>query len=345
MGKETVVKPVKSEKSNEVSGKMEALKNAVSNIEKEFGKGSVMRLGDGPLEKVAVISSGIMSLDYAMAVGGFPKGRIIEIYGPEMGGKSTMAMIAVAQAQRLGGTCAYIDVEQAMDLNYAKNLGVDVNNLLLSQPDYGEQALTIVEELVSSGAVDIVVVDSVAALTPKSEIEGEMGDPTMGVQARLMGQAMRKLVSVVNKSGTILIFINQLRQKIGVMFGNPETTTGGNALKFYASIRLDVRRVEPIKDKDVGIGGRGRIKVVKNKVGPPFRETVVDNIFGKGVDLEADLINMAINKNIIQKSGSWYSYNEDRIGQGIDSAKEFLYNKPEIALEIHNQVKRILFGE
>jgi recombination protein RecA len=340
-----VVKPVKSEKQVIDPDKNIALQNAVANIEKTYGKGSLMRLGDEPMKKVQVIPTGSLSLNYALAVGGVPRGRIIEIYGPEMGGKSSLCMQIVAQAQKLGGTCAYVDAEQAMDLNYAKKIGVDVANLWLSQPDYGEQALSIVEELVCSGAVDLVVVDSVAALTPKSEIDGEYGDAQMGAQARLMGQAMRKLVSIVAKSNTTLIFVNQLRMKIGVMFGNPETTTGGNALKFYASVRIDARRVEVIKDVNgVAIGSKNRIKVVKNKVGPPFRETIVDIIFGKGIDYLSDLINMATERNVIQKSGSWYSYKGDRIGQGIDSVKEFLLTKSELQDAIQKETEKILFG-
>jgi recombination protein RecA len=342
MAKEKLIKLEKQEASLE---KKIALQNALANIEKNIGKGSVMRLGDKPIDKVPVITTGCLSLDYALVVGGLPRGRIVEIYGPESGGKSSLAMQIVAQAQKLGGTCAYVDAEQAMDLNYANSIGVDVSNLYLSQPDSGEDALSIVEELVSSGAIDIIVVDSVAALTPKSEIEGEMGAATMGVQARLMGQALRKLVSVVGKTKTILIFINQLRQKLMVTWGSNEITPGGNALKFYSSVRLDIRRIESIKDKDsLVVGNKVKIKVVKNKVGPPFREVVVDIIFGKGIDFVADLVNIAVEKNVIQKSGSWYSYKDEKIGQGIDSVVEFLYNKPEVKKEIHQEVSKLLFN-
>ncbi|MCK9428753.1 MAG: recombinase RecA [Candidatus Omnitrophica bacterium] len=336
---------MKLEKQEASLEKKIALQNALANIEKNIGKGSVMRLGDKPIDKVPVITTGCLSLDYALVVGGLPRGRIVEIYGPESGGKSSLAMQIVAQAQKLGGTCAYVDAEQAMDLNYANSIGVDVSNLYLSQPDSGEDALSIVEELVSSGAIDIIVVDSVAALTPKSEIEGEMGAATMGVQARLMGQALRKLVSVVGKTKTILIFINQLRQKLMVTWGSNEITPGGNALKFYSSVRLDIRRIESIKDKDsLVVGNKVKIKVVKNKVGPPFREVVVDIIFGKGIDFVADLVNIAVEKNVIQKSGSWYSYKDEKIGQGIDSVVEFLYNKPEVKKEIHQEVSKLLFN-
>ncbi len=338
-------KNLKSEEQDSViTSKMSVLKAAMQKIEKDYGKGSIMKLGDGPIEKPSVISTGCLSLNNALGVGGLPRGRIIEIFGPEMSGKSTVAMQIIAQAQKLGGICAYVDAEQAMDLSYASKIGVDVANLLLSQPDWGEQALGIVEDLVVTAAVDVIVVDSVAALTPKSEIEGEFGVATMGAQARLMGQAMRKLTSTVAKTRTILIFINQLRQKIGVMFGNPETTTGGNALKFYASVRLDVRRIEIIKDKDEVIGGKTRIKVVKNKVAPPFKETIVNIIFGKGIDTLADLINVAVDKNVIKKAGAWYSYKEEKIGQGIDSVVEFLHNRGELTDEIYKETSKILLG-
>jgi recombination protein RecA len=322
--------------------KLQALKIAIDQIEKQHGKGSIMRLNEGPIAKIDAISTGSISLDAALGIGGVPRGRVIEIYGPESSGKTTICLHIIAEAQKTGGLAAFIDTEHAMDIAYAKKLGVDVNNLLLSQPEFGEQALEIVETLVRSNAIDIIVVDSVAALTPRAEIEGEMGDPTMGVQARLMSQALRKLTSAISKSKTSVMFTNQLRQKIGVMFGNPETTTGGNALKFYASIRMDVRRIEAIKDGTNVIGNRTRVKVVKNKVAPPFKEAQFDILYNEGISKLGDLIDTAVEKNIIVKSGSWFSYKEDRIGQGRDSVKVFLQANPNIAKEIDTELRKQL---
>lgn len=320
------------------NGRQTALQTAFETIQKNFGTGAVMRLGDKPIQEYDVISSGCLSLDIALGVHGYPKGRIIEVYGPETSGKTTMCLHAAASVHKAGGTVAFVDMEHALDLNYAKKLGVDVNNLLLSQPEYAEMALEIVNQWVTSNAVDLVIVDSVAALVPKSEIEGEMGDAQMGIQARLMSQAMRKLTGVASKSNCALMFVNQLRQKIGVMFGNPETTTGGNALKFYASLRLDVRRVETIKVGDKSIGNRTRIKVVKNKVAPPFLETIVDIVYGKGIDVVADLIDTAVTYDVIQKSGSWYAYNNERLGQGRESTKEYFIDKPELLTELRTKI-------
>ena len=322
--------------------KLQALKIAIDQIEKQHGKGSIMRLNEGPIAKIDAISTGSISLDAALGIGGVPRGRVIEIYGPESSGKTTICLHIIAEAQKTGGLAAFIDTEHALDIAYAKKLGVDVNNLLLSQPEFGEQALEIVETLVRSNAIDIIVVDSVAALTPRAEIEGEMGDPTMGVQARLMSQALRKLTSAISKSKTSVMFTNQLRQKIGVMFGNPETTTGGNALKFYASIRMDVRRIEAIKDGTNVIGNRTRVKVVKNKVAPPFKEAQFDILYNEGISKLGDLIDTAVEKNIIVKSGSWFSYKEDRIGQGRDSVKVFLQANPIIAKEIDTELRKQL---
>jgi len=322
--------------------KLQALKIAIDQIEKQHGKGSIMRLNEGPIAKIDAISTGSISLDAALGIGGVPRGRVIEIYGPESSGKTTICLHIIAEAQKTGGLAAFIDTEHAMDIAYAKKLGVDVNNLLLSQPEFGEQALEIVETLVRSNAIDIIVVDSVAALTPRAEIEGEMGDPTMGVQARLMSQALRKLTSAISKSKTSVMFTNQLRQKIGVMFGNPETTSGGNALKFYASIRMDVRRIEAIKDGTNVIGNRTRVKVVKNKVAPPFKEAQFDILYNEGISKLGDLIDTAVEKNIIVKSGSWFSYKEDRIGQGRDSVKVFLQANPIIAKEIDTELRKQL---
>jgi recombination protein RecA len=322
--------------------KLQALKIAIEQIEKQHGKGSIMRLNEGPIAKVEAISTGSISLDAALGIGGIPRGRVIEIYGPESSGKTTICLHIIAEAQKAGGLAAFIDAEHALDIGYAKKLGVDVNNLLLSQPEFGEQALEIVETLVRSNAIDIIVVDSVAALTPRAEIEGEMGDPTMGVQARLMSQALRKLTSAISKSKTSVMFTNQLRMKIGVMFGNPETTTGGNALKFYASVRMDVRRIEAIKDGTNVIGNRTRAKVVKNKVAPPFKEAQFDILYNEGISKLGDLIDTAVEHNIIVKSGSWFSYKEDRIGQGRDSVKTFLQNNPKISEEIDTALRRKL---
>ena len=322
--------------------KLQALKIAIDQIEKQHGKGSIMRLNEGPIAKIDAISTGSISLDAALGIGGVPRGRVIEIYGPESSGKTTICLHIIAEAQKSGGLAAFIDTEHALDIAYAKKLGVDVNNLLLSQPEFGEQALEIVETLVRSNAIDIIVVDSVAALTPRAEIEGEMGDPTMGVQARLMSQALRKLTSAISKSKTSVMFTNQLRQKIGVMFGNPETTTGGNALKFYASVRMDVRRIEAIKDGTNVIGNRTRVKVVKNKVAPPFKEAQFDILYNEGISRLGDLIDTAVEKNIIVKSGSWFSYKEDRIGQGRDSVKVFLQANPAVAKEIDTELRKQL---
>lgn len=320
--------------ADERESKLQSLKNAIDQIEKQHGKGSVMRLGEGPIQQVEVISTGSISLDAALGIGGIPRGRVIEIFGPESSGKTTLCLHIIAEAQKNAGICAFIDAEHALDMAYAKKLGVDVNNLLLSQPEFGEQGLEITETLVRSNALDVIVIDSVAALTPRAEIEGEMGDPSMGVQARLMSQALRKLTSAISKSKTSVIFTNQLRMKIGVMFGNPETTTGGNALKFYASVRLDVRRIEAIKDGTNVIGNRTRVKVVKNKVAPPFREAIFDILYNEGISKLGDLIDTAVEHNIIAKAGSWFSYKEERIGQGRDSVKKYLLDNPNIAKEI-----------
>jgi recombination protein RecA len=322
--------------------RQQALRIALEQIEKQHGKGSVMKLSEGPIAKIDFISTGSISLDAAIGIGGIPRGRVIEIFGPESSGKTTICLHIIAEAQKKGGIAAFIDTEHALDIAYAKRLGVDVNNLLLSQPEYGEQALEIVETLVRSGALDIIVVDSVAALTPRAEIEGEMGDPTMGVQARLMSQALRKLTAAISKSRTSVMFTNQLRQKIGIMFGNPETTTGGNALKFYASLRLDVRRVEAIKDGQSVIGNRVKVKVVKNKVAPPFRETQFDILYNEGISQIGDLIDVAVEQNIIAKSGSWFSYKEERIGQGRDAVKKFLQESEKLHAEIRQIVRQKL---
>jgi recombination protein RecA len=323
--------------------RLQALKIAIDQIEKQHGKGSIMRLNEGPIAKVESISTGSISLDAALGIGGIPRGRVIEIFGPESSGKTTICLHVIAEAQKNGGVAAFIDAEHALDIAYAKKLGVDVNNLLLSQPEFGEQALEIVETLVRSGALDIIVIDSVAALTPRAEIEGEMGDPTMGVQARLMSQALRKLTSAISKSKTSVMFTNQLRMKIGVMFGNPETTTGGNALKFYASVRLDVRRIEALKDGQSVIGNRTRVKVVKNKVAPPFKEAQFDILYNEGISRLGDLVDTAVEANVIVKSGSWFSYKDERIGQGRDSVKQFLQTNQPVAQEI-DTVLRKKFG-
>ncbi len=328
--------------ADDKESRAQALKIALEQIEKQHGKGSVMRLGEGPIAQVEVISTGSISLDAALGIGGVPRGRVIEIFGPESSGKTTLCLHIIAEAQKNGGICAFIDAEHAMDMGYAKKLGVDVNNLLLSQPEFGEQGLEITETLVRSGALDVIVIDSVAALTPRAEIEGEMGDPSMGTQARLMSQALRKLTSAISKSKTSVIFTNQLRMKIGVMFGNPETTTGGNALKFYASVRLDVRRIEAIKDGTSVIGNRTRVKVVKNKMAPPFREAQFDILYNEGISRLGDLIDTAVEHNIIAKAGSWFSYKEERIGQGRDSVKKYLQDSPAIAKEIDIEMRRKL---
>ncbi len=318
-----------------------ALDVAVSQIEKQFGKGSIMRLGNrGAVAAVDVIPTGSISLDFALGIGGMPRGRVVEIFGPESSGKTTLALEVIAQAQKLGGMAAFVDAEHALDATYAKKLGVDIDNLLVSQPDNGEQALEIVEVLVRSGGVDVVVVDSVAALVPRAEIEGEMGEAQMGLQARLMSQALRKLTGVVSKSKTCLVFINQLREKIGVMFGNPETTTGGRALKFYASVRVDIRRIASIKDGDSIIGGRTRVKVVKNKVAAPFREAEFDILYGEGISREGDLLDLAVEHKLVDKSGTWFAYNGERLGQGRENAKQFLRDNPETAQTIEDRLRK-----
>ena len=320
-----------------------ALDIAVGQIEKQFGKGSIMRLGQrGAIAPVDAIPTGAISIDYALGIGGMPRGRVVEIYGPESSGKTTLALQVIAEAQKAGGMAAFVDAEHALDAAYAQKLGVDLENLLVSQPDNGEQALEIVEVLIRSGGVDVVVVDSVAALVPKAEIEGEMGDAQMGLQARLMSQALRKLTGVVSKSKTTLIFINQLREKIGVMFGNPETTTGGRALKFYASVRIDIRRIASIKDGDQVIGGRTRVKVVKNKMAPPFREAEFDIMYGEGISREGDLLDLAVEKRIIEKSGAWFAYAGERLGQGRENAKQFLKENPDIRQIIEDRVRKEL---
>ncbi|WP_017753830.1 recombinase RecA [Calidifontibacillus oryziterrae] len=322
-----------------MSDRKAALEQALKQIEKQFGKGSIMRLGEQSERKLATISSGSLALDIALGIGGYPRGRIIEVYGPESSGKTTVALHAIAEVQKQGGTAAFIDAEHALDPIYAEKLGVNIDELLLSQPDTGEQALEIAEALVRSGAVDIVVVDSVAALVPKAEIEGDMGESHMGLQARLMSQALRKLSGAINKSKTLAIFINQVREKIGVMFGNPETTTGGRALKFYSSIRLEVRRAETIKQGNEMVGSRTKIKVVKNKVAPPFKTAEVDIMYGEGISIEGEILDIASELDIVQKSGAWYSYKEERLGQGRENAKQFLKENPDVSKEIQMQVR------
>ena len=320
--------------------KEKALDAALSQNEKAFGKGSIMRMGqDNAHADIEGISTGSLGLDMALGIGGLPRGRIVEIYGPESSGKTTLALSVIAQAQKKGGTCAFIDAEHALDPSYAKKIGVDLENLLISQPDAGEQALEIADTLVRSGAIDVLVVDSVAALVPKAELEGEMGDSHMGLQARLMSQALRKLTSTIARSNTLVIFINQIRMKIGVMFGNPETTTGGNALKFYASVRLDIRGIGKIKDKEDIIGSQTRVKVVKNKVAPPFKVVDFDIMYGEGISKTGELVDLGVKANVIEKSGAWFSYNGDKIGQGRENAKIFLKEHPDIALEIENKIK------
>ncbi|MBI4429592.1 MAG: recombinase RecA [Ignavibacteriales bacterium] len=330
------------ENNNNKEAKIQALKIAIDQIEKQHGKGSIMKLSEGPIAKVDSIPTGSISLDAALGIGGIPRGRVVEIFGPESSGKTTICLHVIAEAQRSGGTAAFIDAEHALDVAYAKKLGVDVSNLLLSQPEFGEQALEIVETLVRSGALDVIVIDSVAALTPRAEIEGEMGDPTMGVQARLMSQALRKLTAAISKSKTSVIFTNQLRQKIGVMFGNPETTTGGNALKFYASVRLDIRRIEAIKDGQNMVGNRTRVKVVKNKVAPPFKEALVDILYNEGISKLGDLVDTAVDQGVIAKSGSWFSYKDERIGQGRDAVKAYLQTNQKLVQEIDTQLRKKL---
>ena len=324
------------------AAKLKALQATIDKIEKDYGKGTIMKLGDQPKFEVSVIPSGSIALDHALGIGGYPRGRVIEIYGPESSGKTTLAIHAIAQAQKQGGIAAIIDAEHAFDRSYAKNLGVDLDTLLISQPDNGEQALEIADNLIRSGAIDIIVIDSVAALTPKAEIEGEMGDSKMGLQARLMSQALRKLTANISKTNTCCIFINQLREKIGVMFGNPETTTGGNALKFYASVRLDIRKVTGIKDGDQIIGNQVRVKVIKNKVAPPFRKTEFEITFGEGISKVGEIVDLGVEYGIIQKSGSWYSYNGSKLAQGRDATKSLLKDNPELMDELEALIKQAI---
>ncbi|WP_395009265.1 recombinase RecA [Undibacterium sp.] len=330
-------------KTDNSADKSKALAAALAQIEKQFGKGSIMRLADGAsIEEVQVVSTGSLGLDIALGVGGLPRGRVIEIYGPESSGKTTMTLQVIAEMQKLGGTCAFIDAEHALDVGYAQKLGVNLNDLLISQPDTGEQALEITDALVRSGSVDLIVIDSVAALTPKAEIEGDMGDSLPGLQARLMSQALRKLTGSINRTNTTVIFINQIRMKIGVMFGSPETTTGGNALKFYASVRLDIRRTGSIKAGDEVIGNETKVKVVKNKVAPPFKEAHFDILYGAGTSREGEILDLGADCKIVEKSGSWYSYNGEKIGQGKDNARNFLIERPALAHEIENKVREQL---
>lgn len=333
------------EKNQMNKEKLKALQLTMDKIEKSYGKGSIMRMGDHPHEDVPAIPSGSIALDVAMGVGGYPKGRIIEIYGPESSGKTTLAIHAIAEAQKAGGIAAFIDAEHAFDPYYARKLGVNIDELLISQPDNGEQALEIADNLIRSGALDIVVIDSVAALTPKAELEGEMGDSKMGLQARLMSQALRKLTANINKTKTCCVFINQLREKIGVMFGNPETTTGGNALKFYASVRLDIRRIGQIKDGDEVNGNNVRVKVVKNKVAPPFRKAEFDIMYGEGISRSGEIIDLGVNYNIIKKSGSWFSYGETKLGQGRESVRKLILDNPELAHELETKIIEAITGK
>jgi recombination protein RecA len=323
--------------------KAKALQAALAQIEKQFGKGSIMRLGEGEvIEDIEVVSTGSLGLDIALGVGGLPRGRVVEIYGPESSGKTTLTLQVIAEMQKQGGTCAFIDAEHALDTGYAQKLGVNLQELLISQPDTGEQALEIVDALVRSGSVDLVVIDSVAALTPKAEIEGEMGDSLPGLQARLMSQALRKLTATIKKTNTMVIFINQIRMKIGVMFGSPETTTGGNALKFYASVRLDIRRIGSIKKGEEVIGSETKVKVVKNKVSPPFKTAEFDILYGQGISREGEIVDMGVEAKVLEKSGAWYAYNGEKIGQGKDNARDFLRENPELAVEIENKVREAM---
>lgn len=322
--------------------KLKALQSTIDKIEKDFGKGSIMRLGDKAVSEVPVISSGSIALDLALGVGGYPRGRVVEIFGPESSGKTTLAIHAIAEAQKQGGLAAIIDAEHAFDRTYAEKLGVDVENLLFAQPDNGEQALEIADNLIRSGSIDIIVIDSVAALTPKAEIEGDMGDSKMGLQARLMSQALRKLTATISKTNTCCIFINQLRDKIGIMFGNPETTTGGNALKFYASVRVDIRKLNQLKDGEESTGNRVRVKIVKNKVAPPFRKAEFDIIFGEGISKTGEIIDLGVELNIIKKNGSWFSYGDTRLGQGRDAVRQLLLDNPELSNEIEAKIRETL---
>ncbi len=330
-------KEIASQKNN--PEKLKALQLTLDKIDKEFGKGAIMKMGDSAIDDVPSISSGSIALDLALGVGGFPRGRVVEIYGPESSGKTTLAIHAIAEAQKAGGVAAFIDAEHAFDRFYAEKLGVDIENLLISQPDNGEQALEITDHLIRSGAIDIVVIDSVAALTPKSEIEGEMGDSKMGLQARLMSQALRKLTANISKTKTCCVFINQLREKIGVMFGNPETTTGGNALKFYASVRIDIRRMSQIKEGDEIMGNRTRVKIVKNKIAPPFRKAEFDIIYGEGISRFGEIIDLAVDYEIIKKSGSWFSYGDTKLGQGRDAVKQIITDNPELTEELEGKIR------
>ena len=339
--KESKHHEVKNNSNESSSNRLKALDAALGQIDKQFGKGSIMRMGEKDSMTIASIPTGALPLDIALGIGGLPRGRVIEIFGPESSGKSTLAMHVVAEAQRNGGICAYVDAEHAMDPVYASAIGVDIDNLLISQPDTGEQALEIVDMLVRSGSLDVIVIDSVAALTPRAEIEGEMGDSHMGLQARLMSQALRKLTANLNKSDTILIFINQLREKIGVMFGSPETTTGGRALKFYSSVRLDIRRIESIKDGAEVVGSRTRVKVVKNKVAPPFRQAEFDIMYGKGISREGAVLDMAVELNIAKKSGAWFTYEGEQLGQGRENAKTYLIENPEIMVQMAEKVREV----
>lgn len=335
-------KETKAQKKEIDKEKLKALQSTIDKIDKDFGKGAIMKLGDQPVENVPVIPSGSISLDFALGVGGYPRGRIVEIYGPESSGKTTLALHAIAEAQKAGGIAAFIDAEHAFDRFYAEKLGIDVENLLISQPDNGEQALEIADNLIRSGAIDIIVIDSVAALTPKAEIEGEMGDSKLGLQARLMSQALRKLTANINKTNTCCIFINQLREKIGVMFGNPETTTGGNALKFYASVRIDIRKVNQLKEGEDATGNRVKVRVVKNKLAPPFKKAEFDIIFGEGISRLGEIIDLATERDIIKKSGSWFSYGDTRLGQGRDAVKQLLRDNPELTAEIEHKIVNAL---
>lgn len=341
---EEVMEVTDSKKSVNLE-KLKALQLTLDKLEKTYGKGTIMKLGDSQVEQMEAISTGSLGLDIALGIGGLPKGRVVEIYGPESSGKTTLAIHAIANVQKSGGIAAIIDAEHAFDRFYAEKLGVDTQSLLISQPDNGEQALEIADNLIRSGAVDLVVVDSVAALTPKAEIEGEMGDSRMGLQARLMSQALRKLTGTINKTGCCCIFINQLREKIGVMFGNPETTTGGNALKFYASVRLDIRRISQIKDGETVNGNRARVKVIKNKVAPPFRQAEFDIIFGEGISKVGEIIDIGVEKGIIKKAGSWFSYDDTKLGQGRDSVKQLFHENPDLANEIEHKIKEALMAE
>jgi recombination protein RecA len=342
-GKRTTMDDSKKAGAGVNAEKQKALAAALAQIEKQFGKGSIMRLGDGgPQDDIQVVSTGSLGLDIALGVGGLPRGRVVEIYGPESSGKTTLTLQVVAEMQKIGGTCAFIDAEHALDVNYAAKLGVNTQDLLISQPDTGEQALEITDALVRSGSVDMIVIDSVAALVPRAEIEGEMGDSLPGLQARLMSQALRKLTGTIKRTNCLVIFINQIRMKIGVMFGSPETTTGGNALKFYASVRLDIRRIGSIKRADEVVGNETKVKVVKNKVSPPFREAIFDILYGEGVSREGEIIDLGVEAKIVDKAGAWYSYNGDRIGQGKDNVREYLRENPDLAREIENRIREQL---